>query len=460
VEGSKYMPFPFFLAHSSSLLKKHGYEVLIVDGCAEKIKEDEFLNRAVNFKPDLVVLEVSSASFNVDQTMIKSIHQNIPNARIALCGIHMKMFEQSFMEEHPYVDFVLKGEYEMTLLDLADHLRDGKNYLNIPGAGVRSGDQVVFNPNRELLKNLDDLPWPDRDFLPAEKYHDTPGGIPTPSAQMIASRGCPFQCIFCAWPQMMYDGNKYRVRSPEDIVSEMLHLRDKYGIKSAYFDDDTFNIGTKRMMKLGQEMIDREVNIPWAAMGRADTTGLEVLEKLHEAGLVAIKYGVESGDQEVIDKSGKNLKLSVVRDAVKKTKELGIDVHLTFTFGLPGETWETARKTIDLAIELDPDTIQFSVCTPFPGSSMYELYKEKGHLEKGENWDEYDGFSSSIIRTEDMSAKDLEDAMSLAQKTWDEHVRMRDLAAGGKKSKFYYFKKGILHPIQAARKVKEMMAVK
>ena len=179
------------------------------------------------------------------------------------------------------------------------------------------------------------------------------------------------------------------------------------------------------MIKLCDEIKKRDLKIPWAIMARADGMDREILEKMKAAGLFSVKYGVESGDQKIVDASGKNLDLKTAREIITITRDLGIQFHLTFTFGLPGETRETARKTIDLALELNPTTAQFSVCTPMPGSKYYDMAREKGFL-LDDDWTHYTGFDSAVIRTEDLSSDDLEEILADAQTKWFSHVAIRD----------------------------------
>jgi radical SAM superfamily enzyme YgiQ (UPF0313 family) len=257
-------------------------------------------------------------------------------------------------------------------------------------------------------------------------YHDLPGGIPAPSLQMWSSRGCPFRCIFCVWPQIMYEGNLYITRDPEDVANEVEYCIKKWNFQSFYFDDDTFNIGKKRLLKLGEEIAKRDLGVPWAAMCRADTTDKETLRALKESGLCAVKYGVESASQELVDASDKSLDLSKVEEMVRYTQEIGIRVHLTFSFGLPGETHETAMKTIKWSQFLNPDSIQYSIMTPFPGSRFYKELEAKGHL-LTKDWSKFDGNSMSVVRTEALSGEDLEYYIRKAYKSWEWHKLRRAL---------------------------------
>ena len=171
-----------------------------------------------------------------------------------------------------------------------------------------------------------------------------------------------------------------------------------------------------------------------------------MLEAMKKAGLVSLKYGVESGDQEILNRAKKGLDLNKLRDVVKMTKEMGIKVHLTFMFGLPGETWETVRKTINLALELDPDSIQFSICTPFPGTEYFEWAEKNGFL-LTKDWSKYDGASTAVIRTESMSKEDLEEALEMARRIWKKHTLKKNL----KERPIECILKGLRHPVEGVK---------
>lgn len=412
-----YLPFPFFLAYAAALLRREGYDVRLVDALAVGMSAGEFLRLVKQEKPDLLVAETSCPSLSSDLDLLKQIPQEVA---VALCGPETSIREPHFLSEHSFIRYVFVGEYELTLLDLARCLKAGCEPESVTGLIYQSGGTFRVNPPRPLLENLDELPWPLREGLPMEKYNDTPGGIPAPSAQMWASRGCPYQCLFCIWPQLMYQSRRYRCRSVVDVVNEMEFLV-KQGFKSVYFDDDTANIGTLRMMELAREIKSRGLNVPWAMMARADLMDENILRALHASGLAAVKYGVESADQNLLNNIKKGMDLRKAEEMIRFTKSLGIKVHLTFSFGLPGETRETVNKTIALALSLDPDTIQFSINTAFPGTAYFQDLENRGHI-VSRNPADYDGYARAMLRTENLSAKELQTAKVKADKAWREHV--------------------------------------
>ncbi|MFH0985852.1 MAG: cobalamin-dependent protein [Candidatus Omnitrophota bacterium] len=276
-----YLPFPFFMAYAAALLKREGFEVRLIDALAEEMPMPRLLSLIRDEKPDLLLAETSTPSLPHDLSMIQKLPPGIP---VALCGPEIHIRDVQFLGRHPRITYVMVGEYEITLLELVQHLVAGKDLSGVKGLIYRQEGECKVNPARPLLENLDELPWPLRDGHVMEKYNDAPGGIPFPSVQMWSSRGCPYQCLFCSWPQLMYQSHRYRIRSVVDVVNEMEYLVNEKGFKSVYFDDDTMNIGKHRMMELADEIKRRAVNVPWAMMARADLMEEDLLENLFFSG--------------------------------------------------------------------------------------------------------------------------------------------------------------------------------
>ncbi len=442
IKEDSYMPFPFFLAQAASLLRRNSIEANVIDAIAECTSEEKITERISSIDFDLLVAEVSTPSFWEDLRMLKNI--SLLGKKIAVCGPHAQIYTEDFLRDYPFVDFVLCGEYEFTLLELAECLRSGNNDLSqVKGLIYRDNKKPVKNSARKLC-DVNLLPWPARDCLPMEKYLDAPGGMPVPSAQMIASRGCPFQCIFCLWPQVMYQGRNYRTRDINDVMDEMEYLINHKGFKSIYFDDDTFNIGKARMFEFCREIKKRGLEkVPWAIMARPDLMDEEILREMKSAGLYAVKYGVESSNQHILEGMKKNMDIKKSVKMIRLTKDLGIKTHLTFTFGLPGETKKTIKETIDFALRMDPFSLQFSITTPFPDTEYFSIL-EKEKLIITKDWSKYDGNSGSVMKLHNLTGLDLELAQKMAYRMWDDHLR-RKRGVRGDLKKFieFYRKNGI-----------------
>jgi radical SAM superfamily enzyme YgiQ (UPF0313 family) len=230
------------------------------------------------------------------------------------------------------------------------------------------------------LEEMNAAPFPYYDATIAHRYLDTnPRGVQFPQAQVWSSRGCPYKCIFCVWPATMTgndpDGTSKRtVRhySADYMEAFLSELIGKYGHKSVYFDDDTFNLGDRHVERMCAVM--RKLNVPWAAMCRADTSRLELWGEMKASGCYGVKVGFESGSQEVIDTIvNKRLNLEQARAAVAEIKRVGLTVHGTFTYGLPGETPEQMRETRRYAESLKLDTRQESGCAEIEGTPLHTL---------------------------------------------------------------------------------------
>jgi radical SAM superfamily enzyme YgiQ (UPF0313 family) len=424
---TQYMPFPFYLAYATAVLEKAGHEVLLVDGIAEGISTPQFIDRIEKFNPDMVVYEVATASFVTDLETAKAVHDRVGRRPTVFCGIHEEMYHEKFFDVCDLMDYILMGEYEYNLLDLVSELEAGREPADVSGIIYRSESGKVEKTRRHAkAPDINSFPWPSRHHLPMNNYHDLCGGIPAPSVQLWGSRGCPYGCIFCAWPQIMYGSRKYRTRDPIDCIDEMEMCVKDYGMASAYFDDDTFNIGESRIVAVAEEKMNRGLDIPWSAMCRADTNTRDMLVAMRRSNLWGVKYGVESANQAIVDQSDKNLDLGLTERMVKFTQRLGIRVHLTFTFGLPGETRETMEETLRWAKYLNPDTIQFSICTPFPGSKMFDYMQKKGYLTTTD-WANFDGSNQAVVRTEHLEPEDLEEMLVRSHREWEKHKLTRVL---------------------------------
>ncbi len=408
-----YAPFPFFLGYATAVLEEAGYGVMLIDGITMGLNEEAFISTIRDFGPKLVVLETSTPTFSVDLKTAERVKSVVPETRIALSGPHVSIMRSEIIRDNPFIDFILIGEYEMSLLELCECLREGGDPSEVKGIIYRNGGEAADTGRREVIEDLDALPRPAYHHLPMYNYNDDFRVLEKPNVQMWTSRGCPFKCIFCMWPQVMYGNHRYRVRDSVKVVDEMEWLVRTYGFRGIYIDDDTFNMGKKRLTTLSREIKRRRLNVPWGAMARADTMDEETLAAMADAGLAGIKYGVESAVQAIVDRSKKDLDLEKALNMVELTKKYGVKVHLTFTFGLPGETRETIRRTIDLALAMKTHSAQFSIATPFPGTEFFDELKADNRI-LSENWDHYDGNFSAVMAHENLSAGDLQNALNEA----------------------------------------------
>ncbi|MBF0337355.1 MAG: B12-binding domain-containing radical SAM protein [Nitrospirae bacterium] len=412
-----YMPFPIFLATACALSARSGFEAVIRDSIAMGEGYDVFYRYVEGFTPRAVVIETSTPSLRNDLGVARTIKAILPQAIVIFCGSHFELQQEGFLSDHPEIDYAVYGEYEVPVNELLIAIRDARSPEGLDNLLCRLGDGVLKTP-AGALTDLKDLPWPHREGLPLDNYYDGVCGLQRPQLQITSTRGCPFECIFCVWPQVIYHSNKYRRRPAADVVNEIAANVDRHPYRSFYIDDDTFNVNRQHVLEMARLIREHGLSgIPWGIMARADLMDEQMLIALKDAGLYSLKYGVESADQTVLDEIGKRLDLDRVREIVRFTKEIDIKVHLTFTFGLPSDTVEGIERTIDLACSLVADSVQFSIATPFPGTRMYEMYKDRGWITT-HDWDRYDGSKTAVARTNHFSAEALERFVTLAYQRW------------------------------------------
>jgi len=396
---------PLFLAYTASVLRQSNLNVDLIDAIALGLTRKNVFEEIGEDKT-IVVIQTSTLSIDEDLDFIKELKKHFANITIILVGSHTSVYDQEILKENPEVDIIVRGEYDYTIRDIAL----SKDLKEIKGITYRQDSAVLKNPDREMINDLDELPFPARDLLPTEKY-SSPIFSKSPSSYLISSRGCPFRCIFCSWPQTMY-GRKLRLRNPQKVVDEIEEMK-KQGIKELYFDDDTFGVNKEHIIEICDEMIRRKINLPFICMMRVDCVDKERLVKLKEAGCHIIKYGVESFNQDILKRCKKGITSEQIREAFNLTKKVGIKSYATVMFGLPGETSETIDYSIKEIIKLNPDYVQFSIAMAYPGTEFFEQAKQEKWLNTTD-WKDFDPVKNSVVSYPDCSKKEIEQAIHKA----------------------------------------------
>ena len=397
-----YLPFPFFLAYAAAWLRKDGFEVVACDCVALDMPLEGLLARIEAEKPDILFFETTTPTISFDLDAAARIKQRLGGACLVLGGPHSSVYPGEILKTRPEIDFVLIGEYEESLLELARALRDDLPVSGVKGVYRRAGDGVEFSGPRALIDPLDKLPAPARDMFPAS-WLPNPGiywdGFCQyrPALQVHASRGCPYRCDFCLWNQVMYSNGKYRTFSAGRVVDEMEGLKRRYGAREIYFDDDDFTINAAQVSAIAGEITARGLDIKWSCMGDAVNLNRELVEKMAASGCVGIKFGVESGSPRVLKSLGKPLDLAKVRKVVEWCGASRIKTHATFSLGLPEDDEESLRETLEFLNDFEPDSIQVSICTPFPGTRFFKKAEEEKLL-KTTDWEKYDGKAGDVLR--------------------------------------------------------------
>jgi radical SAM superfamily enzyme YgiQ (UPF0313 family) len=305
-----------------------------------------------------------------------------PAAKIVMGGVHPTVMPDECLDS-PFVDYVVRGEGELTMLELCG----GAGVETIAGLSYRNGAEHVHNPQRPLIEDLDSLPFPAYHLLPMRRYHPAVGGYRRlPSISMITTRGCPGRCTFCFGD---YLGRKVRRHSVGYIVEQIKMLKDRFGIREISFYDDTFTVYREQVRDFCHTLIDQQIDITWVCFARVDFADEETLRLMKKAGCHQILFGIESGSDAILKNIGKHTSVQKAREAVGMAMRTGLDVRTSYMFGNPGETAESLEATFALARELNTDLVSFNITTPYPGSGMYAWAEQNGYL-RTKDWEKYD----------------------------------------------------------------------
>lgn len=402
--------YPYWLAHATAVLQQDGFDCLLLDCPAAQMTLPLLLERLSAYRPDLVVLDTSTASSESDAGVAEAIHRQLPGARTCLVGTHVTALWEETLQQYPGVDFVAVGEYDYTIRDLARAL-SSKEFASVLGLAFRDEDgKPILSGIRPVLANVDDLPWIApvyKKFLDPKHYSFSLASHPM--VMLIGGRGCVAKCTYCVLPQTMH-GHSYRTRRPESIVGEMKWIQENMPeVKEIVFEDDTFT-GDKAFARRVAALVESEgVRLPWFANVRS-SLDRETLALLKRSGFRCCAVGFESGDDLLLKNMWKGQTVSMQKRFMEDCKSLGILVHGCFMVGFPGETPGTMARTLKLAMELDPDSAQFYPVMPFPGTAYYRWAKENGYLatEKFSEWLHADGKHRCVVNLPGLTPQAIE----------------------------------------------------
>ena len=374
--------YPFIMGYAASYLKESGYDVNIIDAIAEEeYSYDNFIGKVKEEKADIVVIECSTPTIDIDLWMAKRITEFTD---VALAGPHLTRKSEEIQSKYPYIKYLLKGEYIKSTLNM---VRMKKN-------GIYESEVVV---------DIDSVPFPFRDYKSVIKYYDPTMPTARPQLQIYGSKGCPFECSFCMWPQTMYQG-KVSLRKPEKVAQEIRESVEKYGFKSIFFDDDTFNLGTHRINKLCEELA--VIGLPWTMMGRLDCSPDWLYDKMVDCGCVGMRFGIETFNIDVLKKVNKGIERVDYKNTLKYLSEKYPDlmIHLTMMKNLPGQSEDIHQYDIKILEGLGYSTnnvyrsYQLASCAPFPGTQLYNDLVEKMGEEILADYSHYDGGQDTIMK--------------------------------------------------------------
>ncbi len=383
---------PMGLAYIAGALEASGIEVTIIDAPALELGIEDVGDRIQGLQSDLIGISLLTPSFGVVKALCDRLKTRFPDKTIILGGPHCTALPERTMDDIPSADIVCFGEGEQTLKEIARMGADC-NLEQVNGICFRDTQKaIVKNEPRPYIGDLDQIPPPARHLLPMEKYHLTASRVADGSycPTIIVARGCPFGCSYCSHSF----GRKIRFHSVERILTEIDTLIANYQIRQLNIEADTLTANKKFINALCRALIDKGYakRLKWTCESRVDTVDEELLKLMKKAGCWQISYGIETGSQRLLKMINKGIRLEQVEQAIALTHKAGISVRGFFMLGLPSETPEESKETIDFAIRLNPRWAQFTITIPYPGTPMFEQLDRDGQI-LHYDWAEYNTWS-------------------------------------------------------------------
>lgn len=371
---------PLGIGYVGAVLRKSGFNVDVVDCIPLKLNKEKLAEILKGKKPKIIAFTATIISIGHAVETAKYLKENLPADTIfVIGGPHFTSLPKKTMQESCF-DFGIIGEGEYAFLELASMIEKGeKEFSDVKSLVWRKDNEIVVNQKRDFIKDLDLLPYPARDLFPPLKYYKPmPGGYKRlPFVHMVTSRGCPYRCTFC---DRSVFGEQFRARSAKNVVDEIESLINKYGIKEIKFYDDLFTFDKNRVIDICNEILNRGIDISWSCSSRVNTVDEDMLKKMKQSGCWQIDYGIESGNQDVLNKMKKGIILKQSEQAVRWTKKAGIKNRAFIIIGMPGETKKSIEDTIRFVKKLPLDVVAFYVVMIYPGNELYETVKKQGKL--------------------------------------------------------------------------------
>lgn len=369
---------PLGLLYIAAYLEKHtDHEIKIIDADLEDLTHNELFQKIKAFSPDITGLTATTHTLVDVLIAAESVKKADGNTKVVIGGPHVFLYPKETVA-FPFVDFAVIGEGEVTFRELVDGIAGNRDLSAIKGLAYKNGPGVVITEKRELIEDLDEIPFPARHLTPYEKYTTILAKRKTITT-MFTSRGCPYQCAFCNRPHL---GKRFRYRSAKNVVDEMQRCHDM-GIHEILIYDDTFTVNKNRVIDICDEILKRRLEIGWDIRTRVDNVDENIIKKVKSAGCERIHFGVESGVEKVLKTLNKGITIEQVKNAFEWSKKHRLETLAYFMIGNPGETRADILKTFAFMNSLSPDYVHLTILRPYPGTQIY-----------------FDGLASGAIKTD------------------------------------------------------------
>lgn len=411
--------YPIWLAYATGVLEKENYNVRLVDAPAKDWNYDAVLKDIKRFKPEIIVIDSNFASLKNDISIANELKE-LTDSTTIMVGPPTSQFPTEIIKQG--IDIVAKFEYDFTLKDIVDCIENCKDLAEVRGIAYNGDGKIINTPLRPFItsEELDNIPFISKIYknhLDVKDYFLT--HTLYPMVQIFTGRGCPNRCTFCSWPKTLM-GREYRIRSVENIVDEFEYVINELSdVKEIFIEDDTFTLEKNRIHRFCQEMKNRKLDITWSCNSRVNLD-YRTMKIMKNSGCRLLDVGFESGDDKIL----KNIKKGITTEEsmlfMKAARKAGILVLADFIFGLPGETKETAERTINFVKKMQPNIVQFAVATPIPGTEFYNWVLDNDYCLINDLNDSIDenGFQKCIISYPEFTKEDIEFYVNKALKEY------------------------------------------
>jgi anaerobic magnesium-protoporphyrin IX monomethyl ester cyclase len=392
------------LAYLTAVAEGDGHKISVIDMDAERLSASSFISRLKEEIPDIIGITVTTPALNSSLELARTAKKALPKVKVMLGGVHPSVVPKETIANKE-VDFVVKGEGEITLKELLKAIENNMPLKGLKGLLFKEADVIVENDERELIDNLDLLPFPARGIFENIPYK-YPDSLYAECAPIITSRGCPGRCTYCNSSSIF--GRTFRTRSADNVADEIERLVRDFKIREIHIWDDNFVTKKNRVFQIRDIIATRKIKVKFAFPNgiRADFLDKDIIQALKDMGTYSIAFGVESGNQRVLDMAKKGIRLNIIEKVVQDTKALGIEVWAFFMFGLPGEDLKSAQETIDFAKKLDPDIAKFHILKPYPGTEVHSYLFER-HLLESLDYDRYGIHTAPVHHLDTISSEQL-----------------------------------------------------
>ena len=405
---------PLGLLYLAGYIKKYSnHELKIIDAQVEKMDYHQLEEEIQKFNPNIVGITAMTFTLLDVLKSAEIAKKCYPKSKIVIGGPHVQIYPEETINLKN-IDYIVLGEGEKIFLELIENINNPEKLKSIKGLVFKENNRIINTGRPDYFNNLDEIPFPPREFLSYKKYSSLLAKEKVITT-MFTSRGCPFACNFCDRPAM---GKNFRARSAESVVNEMEECL-KLDIKEIFIYDDTFTVDRQRVINICNEIIKRNLKFTWDIRARVNTVDEELLSSLKKAGCIRIHFGVEAGTEKILKVLNKNISLEQALIAFKLSRKIGIQTLAYFMIGSPTETEEDVLQTIKFMNKLDPDFVQITLLTPFPGTKIYQWALDQKVFET-DYWREFainpvSGFKTRYW-TKELSQKELERLLIVAYK--------------------------------------------